>query len=458
VDEALTLAEVRRRSVRGWLALAVRGGAGKAVTLAGLVVLSRLLAPEDFGAFAVLQVPVGLLALLADSGLHAALVQRPALAPEDEAAGFTLRLLLAAGLGAAAALLAGPVARLYRLDDGAAWALRALALGPLVNALGTVPGMRLTRALRWGRLAWAEFGSLLAGQAAAVALALAGAGLWALVAGALATTLAGTLLVNLFAPWRPRLAVPAAGSGRALLRFGLPYQAQGLFHLAKDRAIPALGGLLLGGAPVGYLVWAQDLARWPRLPADYAARVAFPAFARLQADPAALSRAVNDALRLTLLISGALSAAGLALAPALLVPVFGAGWAPAQLPLLIFLAQTPLDALAAVLLPVIYALGQAGRGLRLSAAWAALTWLACLGALWIWPRLPAPLAAQPLAALPLAVAVATFAAAALLARALPREIRIAWRSSVAAPLLAAAALGGGLGLLRQFIFTLAHLF
>lgn len=445
-DSSLTPAEVRRRSLRGWLALALRGGAGKALTLAGLVVLSRALAPADFGAFAVLQVPLGLLALLADAGLHAALVQRPALTPDDEAAGFTLRLLLAAALGAAAALLAGPLARLYQLDDAAAWALRLLALGPLINALGTVPGMRLTRALRWGRLAWAEFGSLLAGQAAAVALALAGAGLWALVAGALATTLAGTLLVNLFAPWRPRLAW-TAGSGRALLRFGLPYQAQGLFHLAKDRALPALGGLALGGAVVGYLTWAQDLARWPRLPADYAARVAFPAFARLQADPAALSRAVNDALRLTLLLSGGLSAAALALAPALLTPVFGAEWSPALLPLLIFLAQTPLDALAAVLLPVIYALGQAGRGLRLSAAWAALTWLACLGALWVGPRL----GAGPLAALALAVALSTLVAAALIARALPREARIAWRSSVAAPLLLAAALGGALWLIRLIV-------
>ncbi len=446
-DEPLTLAEVRRRSVAGWAALALRGGAGKVVSLAALVALSRALRPDDFGAFAIVQAPLALLALLADAGLHAALVQRAELTPEDEAAGFTLRLALAAGLGGLMALGAGWLAALYRLDEAGAWALRALALGPVVNALGTVPGMRLTRDLRWGRLAWAEFGSLVTGQAAAVGLALAGAGLWALVGGALATTAAGTALVNVLAPWRPRLRWPRE-AGRRLLRFGVPYQAQGLFHLMKDRAIPALGGLLLGGGEVGALTWAQDLARWPRLPADYAARVGFPAFARLQGDKAALSQAVNEALRLTLWLSGGAAALGLALAPRLLTPVFGEEWASALGPLMIFLAQTPLDALAAVLLPVIYAAGRAGQGLRLSAVWAGLTWAACLGAVWLWPRLPGA-AEQPLAAVPAGFALATLAVVGLIARAAQGEARIAWGRSVGLPLGVTGAVGVVLWLLAH---------
>jgi PST family polysaccharide transporter len=279
--EPQSFSDVRRRSLAGYLALVLRGGAGKAVSLAALILLSRLLAPEHFGLFAIIQFPISLLSLFADAGLHAALVQRQTLDPADEAAGFTLRLLLALALAALAAIFAGPLAALYRLPPEGVWALRALALGPLLNALGTVPGVRLTRALRFDRLAWAEFGSLLASQAASVLLALAGAGLWSLVLGALIGASAGTVLVNLLAPWRPRLRL-AAASARGLLRFGLPYQSQGLLHLAKDRVIPALGGLFLGSGPVGLLAWAQDLARWPRLPADYAARIGFPAFARLQ--------------------------------------------------------------------------------------------------------------------------------------------------------------------------------
>jgi O-antigen/teichoic acid export membrane protein len=68
-----------------------------------------------------------------------------------------------------------------------------------------------------------------------------------------------------------------------------------------------------------------------------------------------------------------LSAGALALAPRLLATIFGAEWLPALGPLLIFLAQTPLEAAARILLPMIYATGHAGRGLRLSIAWLAIT-------------------------------------------------------------------------------------
>ncbi len=393
-ENTLSLAEVRRRFVQGWLALALRGGFGKLVSLGSLVLLSRQLTPAAFGAFAILQFPLGLLSLVTDAGLHAALVQRATLTPADERAGFTLRLALALGLGLLLAAAAGLLGQLYALDTAARWALRALALAPLIDAFGAVPGMRLTRSLRFDRLAWAEMGSLLAGQGTAVLLALNGAGLWSLVGGSLATTVAGALLVNIFAPWRPRLGLDREVAQR-LLRFGLPYQTQGLLHLFKDRVIPALGGLFLGAGTVGALAWAQDLARWPRLPADYAARVGFPALARLQHDPAALTRALREALAWVLTLTAATTGAALALAPALVGPIFGAQWAPAVGSLLIFLAQTPLDALAALLLPVIYAGGQAGRGLWLSTLWVALTWLLCGAALALWPDLRAIPLASP---------------------------------------------------------------
>jgi hypothetical protein len=71
---------------------------------------------------------------------HSALVQRDALTRDDETAGFSLRLALAAGYGLLLASLARPLAAAYHLSAEAAWALRALCGGPVLDALGTVRG------------------------------------------------------------------------------------------------------------------------------------------------------------------------------------------------------------------------------------------------------------------------------------------------------------------------------
>ncbi len=431
-DAPLSLDELRQRSARSLLALALRGGAGKVISMASLVLLSRLLTPGDFGVFAILSLPVGLLELVADAGISAALVQRgDGLTAEVERAGFTLRVGLSLVFGAALMAGAGIVGRVYDLGGGQVWALRALALGPLINTLGLVPTVRLSRALRFERLAAAEIGSLVAGQAAAVGGALAGLGLWSLVLGGVTTSAAGTLLVNVAAPWRPGLAV-APGAMRALLRFGLPYQSQGLLHLAIDNVIPALGGLWLSGAGVGYLSWSKDIARWPRIPADYVARVGFPAYARLQGDAEALSRLIQEALTLVCAITFPVTALGVAAAPLLVGPVFGAEWLPAVGPLVVFLLRTPFDALATVLLPVIYATGHAGRGLRISAAWAALIWALSLGGL-VW--------FDGLLIIPIAFTATTAIMTIAIAASLPDGIHIRWWPSVIRPLALSAVLG-----------------
>lgn len=430
---SLNFDDVRRRSIQGLIVLILRGGIGKLISMGSLIVLSRLLTPADFGAFAIVLLPVGALSLVADAGIGSALVQRGGdLSTAEEQVGFTLRVLLAVVLGIIVAAGAGVIGLIYNLDDRVIWTLRVMAIEPMVSALGTVPSVRLNRALRFDLLAWAEISSLVAGQGAAIAAAFNGLGVWSLAAGGLATTLTGTLCVNLFAPWRPVFRL-SPGVIRSLLSFGLPYQSQGLLHLMIDKIIPALGGLWLAGAQVGYLSWSRDMARWPRILADYVARVGFPAFSRLQDDPDGLNRLLNGALVLATTTSFPVAAVGMALAPVLVGPIFGAEWHPAVGPLVVFLAQTPLDALATVLLPVIYAANDARRGLRLSTIWTAAIWILSLMLLFLW---------GDLLAIPFSFVLSALLAVVLIALNLPSGVRIKWWPALWRPLMLAVILGG----------------
>jgi len=431
-NSQLSPADVRRRSAWGIVALTLRGGFGKLVMMASMAILSRLLLPAEFGVFALLQLPIGWLNLIADAGIGAAMVQVQILTPIMERTGFTLRLLLAAGLGLLLVLGVGIVDLIMELPAESERALRFLAFGPAISALGTVPSVYLSRKLRFERLALAEMGSLLFGQGTAILLALSGAGLWSLVAGSLVTIATGSLLVNLLSPWRIRMGL-LPETARSMLRFGVPFQAVGLIHLAKDQAIITLGGLAFSTTQVGYLTWSKDLARWPRFPAEYVARVTFPAFSRLQDEPDALNDLLQRALTIVCLVSFTAVALGIVLGPLLVTQIFGVAWAPAVPALIFFLAQTPLEVLAAVLLPLFFASGQVWLGLRLSILWAALTWIFGLIILLRWPDWRF---------LPLAVGAATAIAVVLIARRLPANVHVRWQTAVGLPFILATAVGG----------------
>jgi O-antigen/teichoic acid export membrane protein len=114
-------------------------------------------------------------------------------------------------------------------------------------------------------------------------------------------------------------------------------------------------------------------------------------------------------------------------------PIFGENWLPAIPILRLFLAQAPLDALAAVLLPLIYATGQARKGLSLSLVWAGLSWVLSLLALSIgldWRLLPA------------VMGLATLIAVSFIIRHLPAGLHVPWKSAVGWPAMTALLLGG----------------
>ena len=340
----------------------------------------------------------------------------PALDANDENAGFTLRLLLALTFMLILNVGAGGIGQIYSLNADALSVLRLLSVSYLIDAMGTIPSVRLNRSLRFDLLARAEIGSLVVGQGTAILMALNGLGIWSLAAGALLTTITGTIMVNWLSPWIPHFELHSDRI-KMLLGFGLRYQSQGVLHLAIGRIIPAMGGLWLKPAQIGYLNWAQEVARWPRIPADYVARVGFPAFSHLKENREQLSVLLEDALTLATMISFPVSAAGILFAPYLIEPVFGEKWVPAIPALIILLAQTPFDALATLLLPVIYAAGDAGKGLRISMIWTGLVWGMTLIGMLFW---------QHLLLIPVVFVIATILMTSLIALWIPSGIQIRW--------------------------------
>ncbi len=129
-----------------------------------MVVLSRMLTPEDFGLVAMVAPVVGLVSLFQDVGLSQALIQRERITDEQISSVFWINLLIAVVLGLLTAALAPAVALFYREPALAGLTVGFAATFVLTGISGQTQAL-LQRQLRFGALAALDIGAAIAGIA-----------------------------------------------------------------------------------------------------------------------------------------------------------------------------------------------------------------------------------------------------------------------------------------------------
>ena len=126
-------------------------GASKALSLISLLVLARLLAPDEFGVVAAVAAYIALIELGSDVGMKPAIVyeQEQGVSARVQTA-FTLNLVTAAALTALGVLLAPAVAGFFGVSDSAGL-FRLGALNLLFTGLGNVHDALLLRDMSFAR-------------------------------------------------------------------------------------------------------------------------------------------------------------------------------------------------------------------------------------------------------------------------------------------------------------------
>jgi O-antigen/teichoic acid export membrane protein len=371
--EAAIWQELGQRGSHAALQLAIRSVILRGLTFVGTITLARLLAPADFGVYGIVAFVVAVWTSLGDFGLGAALVQQAEKpSPAQLRTAWTVQQLIALSavvmIWLAAPALTGLVSG---LPSDTPWMLRVLALGLLMSSLRTLPAVMMERDLRFGPLAAAEVVQQITFYSVAVALAVAHAGAWAFVLAGIAQLAMGALVVNL--AWRHR---PGIGIDRACLKsmfgFGFAYQSSIIVLTLRDAPLPALVGLVSGTVAAGLIQFAFRLALTIATIDELVARIAFPAFSRLQGHPQQQARALDVAVLMTGLVLVPAQCWIAALAPVLVPIVFGSQWTEAILPLQLMCLATLLRFPARYLRQAEFADGATRRGLGMSIATTAL--------------------------------------------------------------------------------------
>jgi lipopolysaccharide exporter len=314
--------------------------------------MGRLLSPSDFGVLAMAGVFLRFGQYFAEMGLGAALVQAPSMTASKVRTAFALNVALSILVAGLFFLLADLVRHL--LDDPVVVpVVKVMAWGMVLGALGTTAQSLLRRELRFRRLAVNQLISFVLGyMMVGLSFAVAGAGVWSLVAAHLSQTLTRSLLDLVARPHAVRGGW-SRQDARSILGFGGRISVISFAEFLGISLDTLVIGRVAGGESLGQYNRAFLLVT---LPLEQLLRgvqqVLFPAFSRIQEERERLARVYRSALGIAAAIviptaSGIAWAAG----PLTLV-VLGGQWGEAAriVPFLAVAATMSLLALLAAVM------------------------------------------------------------------------------------------------------------
>lgn len=370
---------VSAKTMQGASLMLLRMAASYPILFLGEVWLARLLAPQDFGVFAMAGFVTVTLATVLEVGLVAALIQRPKPPTREELQTFfSLQLLVISVLVGGLFLLAPRLLGWLALDASFRWILLALLPCPWISGLGAMSCVRLDRSLRYGVLAKMDVLRVLAYVGVALPLAFWGWGVWSLVIAIVASTVVRSAVAFQAAPWPVGLRLAFSGMGKTL-RSGVLFQASTLTSLFRDHIPVLLAGPRFGPQAVGYLNWAKNMTFYSSQAITQAvSRVTFPSVSRIQQDPRAVQQMAQTSFKYVNLITfpGILIFA--ALIPEFVQVVFTSKWAPA-IPAFYFYSIRMLGSnISTLYIAVLNGLGRIGISLRILFWWTVLDWALAL--------------------------------------------------------------------------------
>ena len=298
------------------------------------LILVRLLSPADFGITAMAGSFIFMTEMLTAFSFDVALIQKRDATDEHYHSAWTCNVLL--GLSITVLMLAAAtwIATFYKQPE-LYWVVCTLALGPLISGSENIGVVAFRKDMRFRREFYFQLSRKVIGFVVVVPLAYYLQNYWALVAGILASKLAGTITSYLAHPFRPHLSLIKI---RGLLGFSKWLLINNFVCFLKERSSDFVIGRLLGAAPLGVYNISYEIAFMPT--SELSApinRALLPGFSRIAHDPDAVRAAYKNAIGILALIAVPAAIGIYAIAPYLVPTLLGPKWL-AAVPLIEILA------------------------------------------------------------------------------------------------------------------------
>ena len=323
-----------------------------------IVILARLLTPEDFGIVGLAAIFLGFITTINELGLSAAIVQRKDINEIHLSTSFWTSVIAGITLFIVVILASSFVADFFQ-EDIVQPILIVSAIGLIIGAFIVVHQALLEKSLKFKKLTIAEVCAAFVSGMVSVFLAINGYGVWSLVFGGLVGSFISVVILWKIVTWRPSLRFSFTRF-KELFGFGSHVMGSRVLNYIDSNVDYLVVGKLLGTSALGYYSFAYHLITFPlnRI-STMVTRVTFPAFSTIQDDNDTLRKGYLKVVRYISLITFPMLAGMFVVAPEFVVVVYGAKWAPMILPLQILCLAGALKSVGTTVGSVLLSKGRA---------------------------------------------------------------------------------------------------
>ena len=171
-----------------------------------ILVLARILQPQDFGLLAVALMVIGFLNIFRDFGLAASIIQKKNVTQRLISSLFWISMFIGIAVAILLILIAKPVAKFFNTSELIP-ILQVLAFNFVISSSSVIQQSLLEKDLKFEVIAKMDTVSALLGSISGILCAVFGFGVWSLVCQAILTTLAFSILIWANNVWKPSLII-----------------------------------------------------------------------------------------------------------------------------------------------------------------------------------------------------------------------------------------------------------
>jgi O-antigen/teichoic acid export membrane protein len=336
----------------------------QALSWGSTIVVARLLSPDDYGIVGMATVYIGLVAMINEFGIGAAVVAHHNL-DRNQVTQINSLAALVGGLCMVLSWAAAvPIARFYGTAQ-LQWVIIVMSLTFVTYSIRSVPQAIMARELEFKILAKIEGLQVTIQAVSTVVLALLGMRYWALIVGNILGTTVASVLSCVARP--QRFAFPQVRSIQEAITFSQQVVVTRIAWYVQSNSDFLVAGRLLGKTALGYYTFAWTLAS---LPVDKVTtlinQVTFPLFSSVQSDHYALRRYLLKLTEALSLITFPLACGLAAEARGAVLVVLGEKWMGVVVPLQILAISSTLRSIAPLVSQILLVSGESRFLMKLS--------------------------------------------------------------------------------------------